>query len=110
MNDKNNEWMLSLLQIIRVNGNLEHLIGDEQNLAMLNKALRSLKIDGYIDDSEDYNLILTEKGIRYYHELCRKFGKKGIYRFLMPDRKNRRNPISIDYIYIPNKKGRRGLL
>ena len=101
MNDK--QWMLALLQIIRANGNINTLLNDEFTFLKFSESMRLLKRQGFIRIQEDRTM-LTPKGYSLYTSLCKELGLRGLYRYLMPDLRNRLYPISLDDIYIPKKK------
>ena len=101
MNDK--QWILALLQIIRADGNINTLFNEEYTFLKFTETMRVLKKQGYIRIEEN-RTILTSQGCTLYRELCKELGMRGLYRYLMPDLRNRVYPISFDDIYIPKKK------
>lgn len=98
MNDKEKE--LYLLQIIRVNGNVYHLTWSGWSYKDIFSTLSRLSLLGVVRVGET-EIRLTIKGNKYYRDLCKQLGKKGIARYLSVDNNRKRTPISQDEVYIP---------
>lgn len=103
MNDK--EKLLFLLQIIRVNGNVMHLLYLDISMVRITQMLENLKKSGHITSNQEH-LSLTKKGERLFCQLNYELGKKGMYRYLSPYFHYRITPISIDAVYVPQNKAR----
>ena len=103
MNGKNKQWILSFLQIIKVDGNINFLMNEEYSFLKFTRTMHQLKKEGYIRIEGDKTL-LTDKGERLYNQLCRDLGKRGLYRFIMPDLRSQFPPMALDDIYVPKKK------
>lgn len=103
MNGKNKQWILSLLQIIKVDGDINFLMNEEYTFLKFTRAMHQLKKEGYIH-IEGNKTLLTDKGETLYNQLCRDLGKRGLYRYIMPNLKNQFPSMALDDIYIPKKK------
>lgn len=103
MKDKDKQWILSLLQIIKVDGDINFLINEEYTFLKFTRTMRQLKKEGYIQIKGDKTL-LTDTGETLYNQLCRDLGKRGLYRYIMPDLRNQFLPMALDDIYVPKKK------
>ena len=71
----------------------------------LNKVIGSFlerKLINYVNDE----LRITEIGCEYYREYMRMLGRRGLYKFFLPDYSVRKNKWKKEDIYIPNLKER----
>lgn len=100
MNDK--ELDLRILQIIRVNGNIKHLLDSGCTHTDIINILNRFMKQGIISVN-NIGMSITVKGNQYFNCLCNSLGKKGISRYLSPDIQQRTLPISRDTIYIPTR-------
>lgn len=101
MND--DEKLLMLLQISRVNGNTWYLLQQGYSLIELTTQMDTLRKQGLVL-SENNRLKLTIEGERLFQTLSRKLGRRGLYKYLSPDYTRRNEPVSIDYVYVPPYK------
>ena len=98
MNDKEKE--LQFLQIIRVNGNIYHLIMSEWTYRDIIVTLNRFSKAGLVTVHEG-GTVLTQKGNLYFKNLYKVLGKKGVARFLSTATDRKFSPLSKESIYIP---------
>ena len=101
MND--DERLLMLLQISRVNGNTWYLLQQGYSLTELTTQIENLKKQGLLV-LVDNRLKLTEEGERLFQTLNKKLGRRGLYKYLSPDYTRKNEPVSIDQVYVPPYK------
>ncbi len=94
------ELDLQLLQLIRVNGNMYHLLISGWTHTDIINTLSRLAKQGVVK-VKDSGTSMTAKGNNYFNNLCKTLGKKGISRYLSPDNRQRIKPIPKETIYIP---------
>ena len=94
------ELDLQFLQLIRVNGNMYHLLISGWSHVDIIKTLSRLAKQGIVKVN-DSGTTMTAKGNQYFNNLCKSLEKKGIGRFLSPDIQHRIKPIPKEAIYIP---------
>lgn len=104
MND--DRLTLTLLQIIRVNGNSSFLLNQGYTVYSLSKQIDMLKREGYLSIGAD-KLTITKKGASLFYILNKRLGKRGLYRFLGTDQSYKNTPIPIDEVYVPPIKRKR---
>ncbi|MCQ2073395.1 MAG: hypothetical protein MJY96_09785 [Bacteroidaceae bacterium] len=97
------EKTLLLLQIIRVDGNINQLISFGLSFVDILNSLEDLKKKGIVVQ-KDNGLILTALGKSMFYSLNRKFGHRGLYKYLMPDYFSRITQLQTDDIYLPQKE------
>lgn len=95
-----NEWHLQLLQIIKVNGNIEALIYDGHNFNEVIKSIQDMIEDGLVCFGQD-NYVLTEAGIKYFNMHT---SRNGIYKYLYMDMQFLNERLPIDALYIPRRR------
>lgn len=95
------ELELQLLQLVRVNGNIYHLLIRGWTHTDIIKTLSNLAKQGVVKVNES-GTSMTVKGQQYFRNLCNSLGKKGIGRYLSPDIEHRILPLPKDSIYIPS--------
>lgn len=101
---KDDESLLRLLQIIRVNGNTMYLLKQGVSLFTLSKNIAYLKKEGYIVNDQQ-KLMLSSKGKTLFNELSKKLGRRGLYKYLSNDISLRFEPDSFDEVFIPYRRG-----
>ncbi len=101
MND--DEKLLMLLQVSRVNGNTWYLLEQGYTLTELTNQMEILKKQGLLL-LNDNKLQLSEEGERLFQTLNKKLGRRGVYKYLSPDYTRRNEPVSIDQVYVPPYK------
>lgn len=94
------ELDLQFLQLIRVNGNMYHLLISGWSHSDIIKTLSRFAKQGIVKVN-DSGTSMTAKGNQYFNNLCKSLGKKGIGRYLLPDIQHRIQAISKESIYIP---------
>ena len=94
------ELDLQFLQLIRVNGNMYHLLISGWSHADIIKTLSRLAKQGIVKVN-DSGTTMTAKGNLYFNNLCKSLEKKGIGRFLSPDIQHRIQSIPKEAIYVP---------
>lgn len=94
------ELDLQFLQLIRVNGNMYHLLMSGWTHTDIIKTLSRLAKQGIVK-VKDSGTSMTAKGNHYFNNLCKTLGKKGISRYLSPDNQQRIQPMPKETIYIP---------
>lgn len=94
------EQILLLLQIIRVNGNSAYLLSQGYTILSLSKAIDKLKRNGYITINRG-DLSLTKKGEDLFYKLNRKLNRRGLYKYLNVNDNHRDIPMSLDEVYVP---------
>lgn len=97
MND--DEKLLMLLQVSRVNGNTWYLLEQGYTLTELTNQMEILKKQGLLL-LNDNKLQLSEEGERLFQTLNKKLGRRGVYKYLSPDYTRRNEPVSIDQVYV----------
>ena len=102
MND--NERLLVLLQIIRVNGNTEYLLRKGYTLSDLSAAIEDLHDTGMVVIHQG-GIILARKGEAYFHALNKKMGRRGLYKYFNVCSVYKRLQIALDAVYVPPYKG-----
>lgn len=102
MND--GERLLELLQIIRVNGNTEYLLRKGYTLSDLVAAIEDLQATGMVMVLQD-GIGLTRKGESYFHDLNRRLGRRGLYKYFNMSSVYKRLQISLDTVYVPSYMG-----
>ena len=100
MNDKEKE--LQFLQIVRVNGNIYHLVFSDWSYREIVEMLSYFSKKGMISTKER-GTYLTPKGNEYYKQLYKSMGKKGVARFLTQATDHRIEQLSKESVYIPTK-------
>ena len=100
MND--DEKLLLLLQMIRVNGNTEYLLRYDYTLTSLADAINGLQEGGMINITAQ-SLELTQRGEELFRGLCLKLHKRGVYRYFNVNSISRTTPVSCDAVYVPYK-------
>lgn len=107
MNDKNckykNEDVLRVMQIIRCHGNLMCLETEDFKLSNIVEIFDYLKQRKYIGFDNKSGVFLMEEGERLFAKLCRQFGLRGLYKYMIPNPERRVSQIKISEIYIPTK-------
>ena len=100
MND--DELNLMLLQLIRVNGNVEYLrTGNLTYIEILDK-IDSLLAKGFVQ-RKDSSIELTSEGEKYFRLLSKKLKRRGLYRYFMPNYEVKICQLQIDDVYLPDK-------
>lgn len=101
MND--DEKTLMLLQTVRVDGNINHLVSFGWSYVDILNKLEELKKKGIVEQTAE-GFSLTALGKSAFHSINRKLGRKGLYKYLMPDMYSRITQLKIEDIYIPRKE------
>lgn len=102
---KDNELLLLLLQTIRVNGNTMYLLEHGYTLFTLTRDIDLLKDQGLVK-SKDQGLFLTKKGETFFYSKNQELGRRGLYKYLSSIVKLKKDPMSLDSVYVPPKRGR----
>lgn len=102
MNDYCN-WELLLFQILGVRGNVFYLVDEQHTYTDIILKINKLRDQEYLVKIED-TYELTEKGMQYFHDLCRTLRKRGLYKYFMENTDYKTIAISIEDIYIPRKR------
>ena len=100
MND--DELTLMMLQLIRVNGYIEHLETANLSYVDILNMVDSLIEKGFVQKN-DSTLKITAKGERYFNSQSKKLKRRGLYKYFMPYYNARICQLQIDDIYIPSK-------
>lgn len=100
MND--DEKLLLLLQLIRVNGNTEYLLRYNFTLTSLAETINKLQNSDYIS-YVDNKLLLTKKGDHLFRFLNKKIGRRGLYKYFNVDSTTKSVQYPIDAVYVPYK-------
>ncbi len=100
MND--NERILFLMQLIRVDGNIEHLRSLGWSYIDVLSQLDRLSGKGLLIQKE-YSYKLSSSGEKYFQTICRNLRKRGLYKYFSPDYTERTSKLSEEDIYIPRK-------
>ena len=96
------ELTLILMQLIRVNGYIEHLrITNLSYIEILNK-VDSLIRQGIVQKGSN-SIKLTLKGEQYFNSLSKRLKRRGLYKYFIPYYDARIYQLQIDDIYIPSK-------
>lgn len=101
MND--NEKILLLLQLIRVNGNVHHLTWMGWTHYDILQKLDILFKKNVIDNNNN-RISLTNKGKDYFNALSKSLKQKGLYKYFKPDYYSKTIALSNEDIYIPLRK------
>lgn len=94
------EQIILLLQIIRVNGNSAYLLSQGYSILSLSKEIDKLKRNGYIVIDRG-DLSLTKKGEDLFHKLNRKLNRRGLYKYLNINDNYHDIPMPLDEVYVP---------
>lgn len=94
------EQILLLLQIIRVNGNSAYLLSQGYTVLSLSKEIDKLQRNGYITINRG-NLFLTKKGEDLFHKLNKKLNRRGLYKYLNVNVNYHDIPMPLDEVYVP---------
>lgn len=94
------EQILLLLQIIRVNGNSAYLLSQGYTVLSLSKEIDKLQRNGYITINRE-NLFLTKKGEVLFHKLNKKLNRRGLYKYLNVNDNFHDIPMPLDEVYVP---------
>ena len=94
------ELDLQFLQLIRINGNMYHLLISGWTHTDIIKTLSRLAKQGIVKVS-DSGISMTTKGNKYFNDLCKFLEKKGISRYLSLDYQHRNLSIPKEAIYLP---------
>ncbi len=94
------EQILLLLQIIRVNGNSAYLLSQGYTVLSLSKEIDKLKRNGYIAINRG-DLFLTTKGEELFHKLNKKLNRRGLYKYLNVNDNYHDIPMPLDEVYVP---------
>lgn len=105
MND--DEFLLLLLQTIRVNGNTIYLLNHGYTLAALNRDIDFLKEKGFVKSSEQ-DLTLTKKGELFLSNKNRELDRKGLYKYVSRLVSLKQEPMPLNAVYVPLKR-RKGM-
>lgn len=102
------EWVLSLLQIIQANGNVYDLWTMEYPVEKIERAVFDLNQGGYTNSiitSEGLKIGLSIKGLQLFDWLCTKLNKRGLYKYLSVNWRQRQfRTIQDNTLYVPNTK------
>lgn len=103
-----NEWVLSLLQIIRANGNVYVLRTMQYSIEDIEQAIYELDQMRFVEIIKTPNGIqmqLTTKGLSLYEKLCNHLHKKGIYKYLSINWQQRMfHVMQVNSAYVPTIK------
>lgn len=94
-------WELLFFQVIRINGSVIQLVDERHNYVTISSKLREYRLRGLITGDLCHTQ-LTESGTTYYNYLCKRLGKRGLYKYLMSDVLCRMSVDEND-IYVPDK-------
>lgn len=94
------EQILLLLQIIRVNGNSAYLLSQGYTVLSLSKEIDKLQRNGYITINRE-NLFLTKKGEDLFHKLNKKLNRRGLYKYLNINVNYHDIAMPLDEVYVP---------
>ena len=94
------EHILLLLQIIRVNGNSAYLLSQGFTVLSLSKDIDKLKRNGYIT-IKGGDLYLTKKGENLFYKLNKKLNRRGLYKYLNVNDSYHDIPMPLDEVYVP---------
>ena len=97
------EDILQVMQIIRCHGNLMCLETEEFKLSKIVEIFDYLMQKKYICSDNKNGVHFTEEGERLFEQLCRKFGLRGLYKYIIPNTERRVSQMKITDIYIPTK-------
>lgn len=97
------EKILLLLQIIRINGNTEYLLRSEFTLSSISETIEELARQEIVRVTEK-GINLTSQGEIYFHKLNRKLGRRGLYKYFNIDSVSKDIQYPIDAVYVPNKR------
>lgn len=100
---KDKELIILLLQIIKFNGDINHLLITGCNHKTIINMLKELDRNE-ITTTEKNLLELTQKGENYLNILNKELKRKGLYKYLSPSLENRCTKMKIEDIYIPLRK------
>lgn len=103
MND--DELLMMLLQTIRVNGNTIFLLEHGYTLSKLARDIDSLKEKGLVK-SKEQELSLTKNGEAFFYSKNREMGHKGLYRYTSRMLSLKDEPMPMDEVYVPYKRGK----
>lgn len=103
MND--DDLLLLLMQTIRVNGNTMYLLEHGYTLVALNRDIDSLKREGYVAN-KGQELFITKKGEDYFYRKNKELGRKGLYSYLSGELSMKEEPMPLNAIYVPLKRGK----
>lgn len=107
MNEGNRKYkhedVLRVMQIIRCKGNLMYLETEDFKLSKIVEIYDYLKQKQYISRDAEGGLQFTEGGKRLFEQLCREFGLRGLYKYMIPSTDKRISQMKITDIYIPKK-------
>ena len=97
------EKILLLLQIIRINGNTEYLLRSEFTLSSISDTIEELARQEIIRVT-DKGVNLTAQGETYFHKLNRKLGRRGLYKYFNIESVSKDIQYPVDAVYVPNKR------
>ena len=103
MNDE--EMLLLLLQTIRVNGNTMMLLNHGYTLIALSQSIDQLKEAG-LAKSKNGDLTLTKKGEALFYAKNAELGRKGFYKYMGRMLTMKEEPMPLDQVYVPLKRGK----
>lgn len=102
----NDDFILLLLQTIRVNGNTMYLLDQGYTLSALNRDIDFLKGKSFIKNNEKQELSLTKEGEVFFQYLNREKGHKGFYKYVSSMVSMKDDPMQLTAVYVPPKRGK----
>ena len=100
---KDKEIIILLLQIIKFNGDINHLLINGCDHKTIINMLREFDKEKMTTTTKS-QLVLTQKGEAYLDLLNKELKRKGLYKYISPCLENRCTKMNIEDIYIPLQK------
>lgn len=97
---KDEERILMLLQLIRINGDVKHLQKMGWSYVQIYNKLDEFMCTGLIQQDNDF-IRLTKKGEHAFHYLSKILKQRGLYKFFKPSYDDKIVKINKNDIYIP---------
>lgn len=102
----NDDLILLLLQTIRVNGNTMYLLEQGYTLSALNRDIDFLKEKGFIMNNDIQELSLSKEGEAFFQYLNKEKGHKGFYKYISSMVSLKDDPMQLNAVYVPPKRGK----
>ncbi len=99
---KEDERLLLLLHMIRINGNIEYLLRSHYTLNELSIKMELLRTNDLICVNRT-GIYLSKAGEVLFHQLNKKIGRRGLYKYFCIDSTACNPPMSQDVVYIPKR-------
>lgn len=96
------ERLLLLLHTIRINGNIEYLLRSHYTLYDLSRRMEQLRRERLVCVNRT-GVYLSDAGKVLFHQLNKKMGRRGLYKYFCVDSIACNPPMSKETVYIPTR-------